>query len=57
MKMKEMGWGGGGRAFLHPSLLMAYSDRTYVGMELGLGPEWVTVYYVSHFHTATYVGT
>ena len=37
---------------------MAYSDRTYVGLQLmaysdrtyvGPGPEWVTVYYVEHF--------
>ena len=29
-------------------ILMAHSDRTYVGP--GLGPEWVTVYYVKPSH-------
>ena len=38
-------------------LFMAYSDRIYVGTRLGLGPEWVTVYFVSNLHTAAYVGT
>ena len=37
-------------------LIMAHSDRAYVGTGLGPGPEWVTVYYVT-LHTATYVGT
>ena len=29
---------------------MAYSDKTYVGMGPGPGPEWVTVYYVKPSH-------
>ena len=29
---------------------MAHSDRTYVGMGSGLGPEWVAVYCVKPSH-------
>ena len=30
--------------------LVSYSDRTYVGIRPGPGPEWVTVYYVKPSH-------